>query len=706
MRKGLKLRPYKKGAEMKKKILVFLLGLLFFYPLITSAGQLKREDLPAKYREFLDLTQYIMLDEEREVFLQLTNNRERDIFIESFWKQRDPTPGTKKNEYREEHVRRFQYANEFLGRETSRDGWRTDRGRIYIILGEPASKEYFEQVELYPIEVWYYYGGEGTGLPTHFAVVFYKRSGFGEYRLYDPVADGPTNLLIKGREMEFTDYESAYRKIRELAPTLSLVVLSVIPGDIPYNFQPTPENSIIMSEIFESPKKKVNPTYATNFLDYKGLVSTEYMTNYIESVTDVSLIRDPRMGLNFVHFSIEPQSLSVDYYEPDDQYFCNFELNVSLRKGEEVIFQYTKNYPYYFPPEDIEKVKSNGISIEDTFPITEGNYELTALLKNSVGKEFTLLEKNINTEEDSGSPQIIGPFVGYEFQEYESDIHLPYKVLNEKLVLDPSRSYSSSDDVAFLFVVSNIGRALWENGKAELLVKGLKQNNPVKKSYSIILKGYPFRDSIGITHFVSAEELTPDYYETEINLVDSGGNIIDSKSIEFVVSPNSSMGHPISLSKGFPLSNSFLYFYMLASQNRKLGNTEKAESYYSKAYEMNPDFKNGLLEYASFLVEIEQYSRALEMVEKFKEVENFRFQYYLLRGKALMGLENYREAIESLLEGNKIYDSDTSLLNSLGFCYYKTKQNKKALEVLKASLKLNSKQERVQNLIKEIENKN
>jgi len=691
---------------MKKKILVFLLGLLFFYPLITSAGQLKREDLLAKYREFLDLTQYIMLDEEREVFMQLTNNRERDIFNESFWKQRDPTPGTKKNEYKEEHIRRFQYANEFLGRETSRDGWRTDRGRIYIILGEPVSKEYFEQVELYPIEVWYYYGGEGTGLPTHFAVVFYKRGGFGEYRLYDPVADGPTSLLIGGREMDFTDYESAYRKIRELAPTLSLVVLSVIPGDIPYNFQPSPENNIIMSEIFESPKKKVNPTYATNFLDYKGLVSTEYMTNYIESVTDVSLIRDPRMGLNFVHFSIVPQSLSVDYYEPNDQYFCNFELNVSLRKGEEVVFQYTKNYPYYFPPEEIEKVKSNGISIEDTFPITEGNYELTALLKNSVGKEFTLLEKNINAEEDSGSPQIIGPFVGYKFQEYERDIHLPYKVLNEKLVLDPSRSYSSSDDVAFLMIVSNMERSLWENGKVEIVVKGLKQNNPVKKSYSIILKGYPFRDSIGITHFVSAEELTPDYYETEINLLDSGGNIIDSKSIEFVVSPNSSMGHPISLSKGFPLSNSFLYFYILASQNRKLGNTEKAESYYSKAYEMNPDFKNGLLEYASFLVEVEQYSRALEMVEKFKEVENFRFQYYLLRGKALMGLENYREAIESLLEGNKIYDSDTGLLNSLGFCYYKTNQNKKALDVLKASLKLNSKQERVKNLINEIEKKN
>jgi GWxTD domain-containing protein len=674
---------------------------------MVSAAQLKRENLPTRYQEFLDLVQYIMLDEERDVFFKLDNDRERDVFIESFWKQRDPTPGTQRNEYKEEHRRRFQYANEFLGRDTSRDGWRTDKGMIYIILGEPASKEYFEgSIELYPVEVWYYYGGGDSGLPPHFAVVFYKRGGFGEYRIYDPVADGPTSLLVGGREMDFADYERAYEKIRELAPTLSLVVLSIVPGDIPYNFQPTPEYNIIMSEIFESPKKEINPTYATNFLDYKGLVSTEYMTNYIESITNVSMIKDPQLGLNFVHFSIMPQNLSIDYYEPNDQYFCNFELNVSLREGEEVIFQYTKNYPYYFPSQDLGKVKSNGISIEDSFPVTEGSYELTALLKNSVGKEFTLLEKDIEVKEDSSSPQIIGPFVGYKFQEYEKDIHIPYKVLNTKLILDPSKSYSSSDNVAVLFIVSNIDKSLWESGKIEMLVNGLRENNPVKKSYSILLRGYPYRKDIDVTYSISSDELAPDYYEIVLTLLDGERNIIDTQKEGFVISGSSSIGHPISQSKGFPLSNSFLYYYMLASQNRKLENTEKAEFYYDRAYKMNPDFQGGLLDYTNFLVEAQQYSRAMEMVEKLKEVENMKFEYHLLKGKALMGLERYTEAIESLLEGNKIYDSDTGLLNSLGFCYYETGQNKKALDVLKASLKLNPKQEKVKNLINEIEKKN
>ncbi|MBD3413114.1 MAG: GWxTD domain-containing protein [Candidatus Aminicenantes bacterium] len=692
---------------MKKKILAFLVSVLLFCPLMGSVGKIKREDLPAQYREFLDLTQYIMLDEERDVFLQLTTSRERDIFIESFWKQRDPTPGTKRNEYREEHIKRFEYANEFLGRGTSREGWRTDRGRIYIILGEPASKEYFEGMkELYPVEVWYYYGGEGRGLPPHFAVVFFKRGGFGEYRLYDPVADGPTSLLIKGREMDFTDYRAAYEKIKQLAPTLSLVALSVVPGDIPFNFQPSPENNIIMAEIFESPKKDINPTYATNFMDYKGLVSTDYMTNYIENVSDVSIIRDPQVNLNFVHFSIVPQNLSVDYYEPNDQYFCNFELNVSLRKGEEIVFQYTKNYPYYFPPEDLEKVRASGVSVEDSFPLTEGRYELTALLKNSVGKEFTILEKSVEVKESSGSPEILGPFVGYSFREYERDLHIPYKVLNEKLVLDPSKTFSASDEIAFLFVVSNIDRSLWENGKMELAVQGLKEKNPASKSFSILLQGSPFQNVISFSHSVSAQELTPDYYRAEVKLLDGTQKVMDTQSVEFVISPNHSVGHPISFSKGFPLSNSFIYFYMLASQNRNLGNMDKAESYYKQAYQMNPDFQRGVLDYTSFLVENESYNQALDMAEKFKDIENLTFQYYLLKGKALMGLERYKDAIKNFLEGNKIYDSDTGLLNSLGFCYHKTDQNKKAMEVLNASLKLNPKQENVQNLIKEIEKKN
>ena len=87
---------------------------------------------------------YITFKEERRVFLKLTNDRDRDAFINIFWLQRDPTPGTPENEFKAEIEKRFAYVNEFFKRGTSRPGWMTDQGQIYMTLGKPNSIERFD----------------------------------------------------------------------------------------------------------------------------------------------------------------------------------------------------------------------------------------------------------------------------------------------------------------------------------------------------------------------------------------------------------------------------------------------------------------------------------------------------------------------------------------------------------------------------------
>src|SRR5262249_7462405 len=78
---------------------------------------------------------YIITDEEREAFHQLSNDAEREQFIEQFWLRRDPTPDTEENEFKEEHYRRLAYANEHFA--SGVPGWKTDRGMIYIKFGPP-----------------------------------------------------------------------------------------------------------------------------------------------------------------------------------------------------------------------------------------------------------------------------------------------------------------------------------------------------------------------------------------------------------------------------------------------------------------------------------------------------------------------------------------------------------------------------------------
>jgi GWxTD domain-containing protein len=80
---------------------------------------------------------YIIRPEERDAFLRLETDAERAEFIKQFWLSRDPTPGTPENEFKDEHYRRIAYANLHFPTATAKAGWKTDRGRIYIVYGPP-----------------------------------------------------------------------------------------------------------------------------------------------------------------------------------------------------------------------------------------------------------------------------------------------------------------------------------------------------------------------------------------------------------------------------------------------------------------------------------------------------------------------------------------------------------------------------------------
>jgi len=689
---------------MKVKISVFVLVFLVSISLLSQDQKIRERDLPEKYQDWLKLTRYIIHDKELDVFMQLTSDWERDVFIESFWNIRDPTPGTPRNEKKEEIIERFNYANLRLGSGAGRAGWMTDQGRIYMILGPPSSIERNPSSrDIFPNEIWSYYGDPNKGLPTHFALVFFRRGGAGELKLYSPMSDGPASLLIMGRDYDPFDYEGLYDKIRDAAPILALSSLSLVPGEIPLNFQPSPQDNFIFASIFESAKKEVMPTYATHFLDYRGIVDVDYMTNFVECETQLDVIKDPVSGINFLHFSILPTEISVDYYDVNDQYFSDLSIDVSLRVEDNIIFQYSKNFPLYFSDDEIRQIESTGLSIEDTFPLAEGDYKFIVLLQNSVAKEFSIFEKDLSIPEDSGIPKISGPFLGYKIVSLDRNYHIAYKILDKKLAVDPKKTFSVSDDIVFFFNIENLTRDLWEGGEVRVAVSSFEAEKATKKSYTIKLNNYAFNETLFVDQQLTASEFAPDYYDLTLSFRDKNGATIDEQSEKFIITTADAISHPTPKTKGVPLQNQFIYFYMLAHQYDSLNKGDKAEANFKKAYEMRPDYFKGLIDYANFSLKMNKLDKALELIEIVKDDEEQKFSYFLVKGKALMGLGRYAEAIDNFLEGNKIYNSDLSLLNSLGFCYYKTDQKEKALETLEASLRLDPNQEEVKELIKEIE---
>src|ERR1035437_9735466 len=141
-----------------------------------AAQKAVRQELKGAYKTWLEQdASYIISEEERKAFRTLSNDEERDAFIENFWLRRNSTPDSPENEFREEHYRRIAYANEHFA--AGKPGWKTDRGHIYISFGKPDSidahpsggsyqrpvDEGGGETSTFPFETWHYRYLESIG---------------------------------------------------------------------------------------------------------------------------------------------------------------------------------------------------------------------------------------------------------------------------------------------------------------------------------------------------------------------------------------------------------------------------------------------------------------------------------------------------------------------------------------------------------------
>lgn len=175
-----------------------------------------KPELKKAYKDWLskDVT-YIITDEERKAFKKLETDDERERFIEEFWRRRDPDPDTDENEFKEEYYERIAYSNEHFA--SGIPGWKTDRGRIWIMYGKPDSREThpmggaYERpswegggsTTTYPFEIWFYryLPGIGSGIEIEFV----DPTGSGEYRIARNPNEKDALLMIPGAGLTLSE---------------------------------------------------------------------------------------------------------------------------------------------------------------------------------------------------------------------------------------------------------------------------------------------------------------------------------------------------------------------------------------------------------------------------------------------------------------------------------------------------------------------
>jgi len=197
----------------------------------------------------------VLSEAEKKTWSQLRTDAERQAFADQFWASRDPNPETRINEYRDEFERRVEGANTLFGGESAGEGWRSERGRFYVLLGAPASRAQFKGYgQLRPIELWFYSGKtEYPQLPAFFYLMFYQRDEIGDYRRYSPFIDQPQSLV----KATIRSNADAYNILNGINSDLARASLSLIPSE-PVDttgFIPTMSSDAVLAQINQIPRR-------------------------------------------------------------------------------------------------------------------------------------------------------------------------------------------------------------------------------------------------------------------------------------------------------------------------------------------------------------------------------------------------------------------------------------------------------------------
>ena len=207
------------------------LAAFFFLPLVS---------LPwASDRFLVDEVHFLISSRERGELVALEGAFDRERFIDLFWARRDPTPGTPRNEAREDQERRLVECD-VLFREGAERGRHSERGRIHQLLGPPRFRESFDRSPLVPLELWHYTGVESRFLPESFYLVFFRPSGDTRYQLYRKATDGAGALLQEnepGRHLLQSGLQSGLAEAARIDLELRSAIEALAPGGESANVQ-------------------------------------------------------------------------------------------------------------------------------------------------------------------------------------------------------------------------------------------------------------------------------------------------------------------------------------------------------------------------------------------------------------------------------------------------------------------------------------
>ena len=689
--------------------------------------RIDKGDLSEDIQEWLGQVEVIITDEEEETFLRLESESLREEFMKRFWVVRDPTPGTPQNEYYDEYQRRLEYVETKLGRDTPRMGRQTDRGRMYLLLGEPGTiKRLYNTRDALPVEIWSYRSNPKLGIPPFFNLAFFQRHGAGEFQLYSPLMDGPFAILNPDGQRQAEQYARSGRTINEgmvgavydillgTDPELAQVALSYIPNDV--GLLGGSSNSGLRSEILISDiefiPNRIMPNAEWAYSILTGRVEADVRFESLPVRAQAVALVDPS-GDVFLHYGLMTDGRRLNLNNYEGKWYVTFEVAGSVVDEQNRIITgvmgaanpSSKFLQAELEEEEARLLRSGPIVYLDRVPLVDGTFNFDLVVENNLSREYGRSETRLSvpprwppTLQSSPALLLWNVFTDDEYKVYNE--HYPFQVGPYSMIPALDNSFFTDDGIYIfrqIYLPERYSERIVLTYRLENDAGGLVIQ---RSEYTDVSKAGRFGTLDHGTR-INTTNVAPGEYKLFVDVENDaqGGQEFDITLRD----PNSAeiIKPFIHIAPGPPPTDP-LFALDRARQLRTLGRIDEAIPLLEEALTRVKDKELVELQ-IDLLMDAGRFAEVRDLLGPLLAEDPSDVTMLKVIALANTNLGNHWDAIR-YYERVRIVKAEesTDILNPLASAYYADGRIGKAREILELSLQVNPKQPQIQQLLDEL----
>jgi GWxTD domain-containing protein len=512
-----------------------------------SDNQLKKE-LESPYKKWLDEDViYIISPEERHSFLHLSTNEEREQFIESFWQRRNPDPDSPENTFKEEHYRRIAYANEHFA--SGIPGWKTDRGRIYIIWGPPDEIDSHPtggtwdrpadqgggETTTYPWETWRYRHLDGQGLGENIELEFVDPSSTGEYHITSDPSEKDALLRVPGAGLTTAEMMGLANKTQRFTNTDGTNVAETQGAFGTGTGQDEFSRIELMADIFRPPPVKFKDLEAISTSRLiRDQVKFEYRFDFLRITSDTILVP--------ITVQIPVRQLMFQEKDGVDSSSMNLFARITTLSGR-IVQTFEDSLRADFPSSLLQKALGTSRIYQKAVPLSPGLYRLDIVVKDvnsgNVGVENTRLAVPRFQDDQLSSSSLI---LADDIQKVSTkDIGLGQFVLGDVKVRPKlDQAFGANDSMGVFLQVYNLkvdDKTHKADASVEYRVTKDKETEPTLK-FNIPADKLPQHgEEMTLENKITLGSLPPGKYQLAIAVTDNLARQTITPTTDFTVKP-------------------------------------------------------------------------------------------------------------------------------------------------------------------------